>query len=100
MTPKALFVDYPAPGERRDYPRPNLEQTSQAFQVPSPFLILLVLFSGFPRTVSHSVMSPQNSERMSKEIARMPRPKEPTSVSHSHCHSEETMARQVCQVWN
>ena len=34
MVPQANFlVDYPPPGERRDYPRPPLETESSSFQV-------------------------------------------------------------------
>lgn len=54
--PSANFlVDYPPPGERRDYPRPNLEETSKSFQT---------------------------AEALSEEIKKLPRPKngKPTVV--------------------
>ncbi|EWM23892.1 phytoene desaturase [Nannochloropsis gaditana] len=56
LVPSANFlVDYPPPGERRDYPRPNLEETSSSFKI---------------------------AEQLSEEIKKFPRPKEgkPTVV--------------------
>jgi hypothetical protein len=79
-------VDYPPPGERRDYPRPNLEQTSSSFKVRHHELAALQPGAACQGLLIHvPSVRPQIAEELSKEIARLPRPKEETTVSEGPC---------------
>lgn len=90
LTPKAIFVDYPPPGVRRDYPRPDLESTSPAFNVRIFGALHLLWRSALTGSriclllLSVVCWVLQKFGDMSREIANMPRPKEPTTVSVIH----------------